>query len=151
MKVKIITSVIITIIVFLYLINVASTFGQQINITDNANNSSYLSSKLEIPENDATRPLVNITYPIYPPTITTNKIIINGTASDTGSGILNLSAIAHTFPFKDTFPVPLASQPIPISPHNWSKWSVPFIINDTNSYRVAVSYTHLTLPTIYSV
>ena len=139
MKVKIITTVVATTIVFLFLINLTIAFGQQINITDNANNSNYISSKLESPKNDTSRPLVNITYPIYPPTITTNKIIINGTSSDSGSGILNVSAAAHTFPFRDTFPVPLASQPIPTSTNNWSKWYVPFIFNDTDSYRVVIT------------
>ena len=48
---------------------------------------------------DITRPLVNITYPAYPPTVTTGKIMIQGTANDLDSGIRSVSATAHTFPF----------------------------------------------------
>ena len=90
-------------------------------------------------ENDITRPLVNITYPAYPPTITTGKIIIQGTANDFDSGIRNVSAVcSYYFPFDGHFHVKLASQPIPISPDNWSHWSVPLVINKTGTYRVLI-------------
>jgi len=89
-------------------------------------------------QNDITRPLVNITYPPYPPTVTTGKIIIHGSAIDFDSGIRNVSAFAHTFPFDGHYRVKLASQPIPILPNNWSRWSVPLIINKTDTYRVLI-------------
>ena len=38
-------------------------------------------------KNDTKPPSVNITYPAYPPTITTGRIIIQGTANDSESGI----------------------------------------------------------------
>jgi glucose/arabinose dehydrogenase len=118
------------------------TFGENItSLKSKSNNSTgqtveRVFTKLE---NDRTRPSVNITYPEYPPTVTTGKIIIVGTANDSGSGIRNVSADVHTFPFKGHFPIPLASQPKPISPNNWSYWSFPLIINSTDSYRVVVT------------
>ena len=98
----------------------------------------FQSCLLDNSQNDITRPLVNITYPAYAPTITTGKIIIQGTANDFDSGIRNVSAAAHTFPFDGHFRVKLASQPIPISPDNWSHWSVPLVINKTGTYRVLI-------------
>ncbi len=84
-----------------------------------------------------TVPLVNITYPPYPPTITTGKIIIEGTASDDGSRIQNMTAVAHVFPFKGNFPIKL--QASPISPNNWSQWIVPLTINSTGTYRIIIT------------
>ena len=62
---------------------------------------------------DNVPPSVNITYPFYPPTITTGKIIIEGTANDS-SGIHNVSIAAHSFPFKGEFLRPLTSHPVQI-------------------------------------
>jgi len=114
---------------------IISTFNSS-SSTSKWNNTKTTSVS---PLNDTTPPLVNITYPSYPPTLTTGNIIIEGTASDSGSGIKNVSAVAHTFPFNGNFTVPLASQPIPTSHNNWSHWSVPLIINKTNSYRVVIT------------
>jgi len=98
----------------------------------------FQSCLLDNSQNDVTRPLVNITYPTYPPTVNTGKIIIQGTAHDFDSGIRNVSAAAHTFPFDGHYSVKLASQPIPISPNNWSRWSFPLVINKTGTYRVLI-------------
>jgi hypothetical protein len=84
-------------------------------------------------------PSLNITYPSYPPTVTTGKIIIQGTANDSKSGIRGVSASAHVFPFNGNFTVNLASSPSPIRPNNWSHWSVPLIINTTGTYRIVIS------------
>ena len=114
------------------------SFGQQnnINIEFLSNNSALQTTR---PQIDTVRPVINITYPNYPLTVTTGKIIIQGTAYDSGSGIHNVSADAHTFPFKGHFPIPLVSKPIPVLPNNWSHWSVPYIINDTGTYRVVIT------------
>ena len=138
MDVSIITRILATIIVFLILSSVISVYGQQAN-TSTTNRQNYHLLNFDILKKDREPPQLNITSPIYPPTITTDKIIINGTSSDSGSGVLNVTAVAHTFPFRDTFPIPLASKPVPLYPNNWSKWSVPFIINDTNTYRVVIT------------
>jgi hypothetical protein len=63
------------------------------------------------PKNDTIPPIVNITYPEYPPTITTGKIIIQVTANDPDSGIESISAAAHVFPFTGDLPIKLAALP----------------------------------------
>jgi N,N-dimethylformamidase beta subunit-like, C-terminal len=90
-------------------------------------------------QNDTIRPSVHITNPPYPPTVTTSKIIIQGTANDSESGIKAVSIDAHAFPFTGKFSVPFPSAPIPITPNNWSHWSVPLTINTTGTYRILVS------------
>jgi glucose/arabinose dehydrogenase len=127
MNVNILITVIIASVAVMFLIGENRAFGQQKNVPN------------VDAQNDTTRPSVNITYPAYPPTVTTGKIIIEGTANDSGSGIRNVSAAVHTFPFDGHFRIKLTSQPISISPNNWSHWSVPFIINNTDSYRVVIA------------
>jgi len=122
--------------VVIFLINQGHIFGQPIIST--INNVKNVSSIPDNPKNDTTPPLVNITYPSYPPTVTTGKITITGTTSDHGSGIHNVSASIHVFPFTGDFPVLPESQPVPVSANNWSNWSVPLIINTTGTYRVVI-------------
>src|SRR4029078_10761322 len=51
-------------------------------ILPNALCTKFLSCKLNKPENDFTPPSINITDPSYPPTTTTGRILIEGTAND---------------------------------------------------------------------
>jgi len=90
-------------------------------------------------KNDTKPPSVNITYPAYPPTITTGRIIIQGTANDSESGIKTVSASAHVFPFGGNFSINLTPSPISSENNNWSHWSVPLLINTTGTYRVVIS------------
>ena len=90
-------------------------------------------------QNDTKPPSVNITYPAYPPTITTGRIIIEGTANDSESGIKTVSASAHVFPFGGNFSINLTPSPISSENNNWSHWSVPLLINTTGTYRVVIS------------
>ena len=122
------------------------SFGQQ-NNTNFTSTSKILKSisphSLHTTNNsqdqhDHRPPLVNMTYPTYPPTVTTGEIIIRGTARDSGSGIRNVSAAVHTFPFDDHF-IKLSSQPIAVSSNNWSHWSAPLEINKTGTYRIVIS------------
>ena len=89
-------------------------------------------------KNDTKPPSVNITYPSYPPTITTGRIIIEGTANDSESGIKTVSASAHVFPFGGNFSINLTPSPISSENNNWSHWSVPLLINTTGTYRVVI-------------
>jgi N,N-dimethylformamidase beta subunit-like protein len=130
----------------MYQIVLTSTFGQQTNSgPDFASTVSILQtpkfseSERSEAKTDSIRPSINITYPAYPATLSTGKLIIEGTASDQSSGIHNVSAIAHTFPFSGNFSVPLESQPIPVSPRNWSHWYLPFTLNSTGTYRVVIT------------
>ena len=90
-------------------------------------------------QNDTKPPSVNITYPSYPPTITTGRIIIEGTANDSESGIKTVSASAHVFPFGGNFSINLTPSPISSENNNWSHWSIPLLINTTGTYRVVIS------------
>src|SRR6266540_3600614 len=133
--------IIIVTVILIFLIDRSNAFGERNNMNNikDVNNLHRISVILDNSQNDTGRPVVNITYPNYPPTVTTGKLVIQGTASDSENGIHNVSAVAHTFPFNGDFPVPLASQPMQISPNNWSHWSVPLIINNTGAYRVVIT------------
>jgi hypothetical protein len=92
---------------------------------------------------DSKPPTINITNKGYPlpysiPSIPTITVIANGTAFDTDSGIQKVEAFAHTIPFDNQFPFKLAA---PISPGNWSKWSIPLNITSHEDYRILVQAT----------
>jgi hypothetical protein len=114
------------------------------NSLSNIENSSRPSNIGNIPPKSSSteRPSVDITSPPFPATITTGKIMIQGTAKDTVSGIRTVSASAHVFPFNGYFSVKLASPVSPTTDNNWSSWSVPLIINTTGTYRVVVTATN---------
>ena len=98
-------------------------------------------SAFENLQNDNIPPKVNITYPFYPITLTSGKIAIDANVSDSESGIHNISARAHTFPYKGDFPINLGSDTILGFHNNWSFRSVPLTINDTGAYRVLIKAT----------
>jgi N,N-dimethylformamidase beta subunit-like protein len=139
MIIRIPIAIVFTVMLFYFVEH--TSFGEQndgknISVTSRDYNSIQIDdSKTHA---DTKPPSVNITEPPYPPTIMTGKIIVKGTSNDSGSGIANVSAYVHTFPFDGHFPVKLASQPTPATPYNWSHWSFPFMINNTDSYRVVV-------------
>ena len=97
------------------------------------------SSIFMIASNDTIIPDVKITYPPYPLTVYSNKTIeINGTTSDSPSGVEKVEAFVHTFPFNNQWPYELA---VDHSRGNWSNWSFPVAINSTGSYRISVKVT----------
>ena len=98
-------------------------------------------SVFENPDNDNVPPSINITYPFYPPTVTTGKIVIEGTANDSGSGIHNVSIAAHTFPFRGEFLRPLTSLPAQLFQGNLVNWSFPLTLDTTGTYRIVVTAT----------
>ena len=69
-------------------------------------------------KNDTIPPIVNITYPEYPPTITTGKIITQVTANDADSGIESISAAGNVFPFTGDLSIKLAVLPSSMSSNN---------------------------------
>jgi hypothetical protein len=72
--------------------------------------------------------------PFLNQTIITNRITINGTASDSDGGIKYVQAFVSKIPFKqDTANYTLA---IPIAHGNWSRWSFPIVVNEPGSYLV---------------
>jgi hypothetical protein len=91
-------------------------------------------------DDDNVPPRINITYPFYPPTVTSGKIVIEGTASDYDGGIYKVSISAHTFPFRGEFFSPPPS-PEQIFNSNSAKWSFPLTLNETGTYRIVVTAT----------
>jgi hypothetical protein len=89
----------------------------------------------DVSKTDSTPPLVNISRPPYPPTISTGEITIEGTAKDYGNDIDNILAYVHSFPFNGDYVVKSA---LTITQNNWSRWSVPLVINTTGTYRVVI-------------
>jgi len=92
---------------------------------------------------DNTPPSINITYPFYPPTIKPGKVLFEGIASDSESGIQNIYALAHSFPYYGNFTLRPVSQPSasPIPGNNWTLWSVPFNFKNAGAYRVVIVVT----------
>jgi hypothetical protein len=84
---------------------------------------------------DEIRPLIEITNPAPDEIINhIGEIVIEGTASDE-RGIAKVEAFAHTLPHDGEFNFELAT---PISPDDWSKWSIEINIPDEQTYRVLV-------------
>jgi hypothetical protein len=120
-----------------------TSYARQNNVNTSTSSSSSFFSNMSTSGNskkDTTPPYVNITYPPYPPTINTGNITIKGTANDS-SGIKNITVDTHTFPFNGSFPISAAATPSLISKGNASSWSVPFMFNKTDVYRVVISVT----------
>jgi hypothetical protein len=117
-----------------------TSFGQEnynelgINISAIPTNTTNV---LENSKNGNMSPVIDIKYPEYPPTITTGKINILF-VTNASSGIHNISAVAHTFPYDGDFPIKLAVLPSSISSNNESHWEIPLVINTTGTYRVVI-------------
>ena len=130
-------------IIDIYSLN--SSFGLDNDTIYHSNTTALQNIKINVLENskndikdDTIPPFVNIVYPQYPPTITTGKIIIQVSANDSNSGIKNVSAVAHTFPFNGHFPIKLTAIPISVYPNKESHWNIPLTINTTGTYRVVI-------------
>ena len=107
---------------------------------ENTNNTALASDTLshdlkDVSETYTTPPMVSISRPSYPPTISTGEITIEGTVKDYGHDIENVLVYIHSFPFNGDYVVKAA---LPIAQNNWSRWSVPLIINNTGTYRVVI-------------
>jgi hypothetical protein len=88
---------------------------------------------------DSVVPSINVTFPPYPPTITTGAFTIEGTANDhSGSGIKTVNAIAHSFPYNNKSSLIPSSKPLISYDGNLYKWSIPFMFNQSEVYRIVV-------------
>jgi hypothetical protein len=91
---------------------------------------------------ESVRPSISISNPKYSATIPSlpanATVIVNGSASDSESGIQKVEAFIDTFPFGDTFPFKDVN---PVSPGNWSKWSIPLNLNNTGYNRILAMAT----------
>jgi hypothetical protein len=129
----------------IFSITIIASFGQRDEISFISNSSSSLpipqKNLLKHPEKDLLPPVINITYPPYPPTVTTGKFIVNvSTKDEGGSGVHNISALAHTFPFNGHFPIDLKFFPFSLndSSKDWVQGYFPIMINTTGSYRIII-------------
>ena len=86
------------------------------------------------------RPIIHITDPSSCSNQVTasGTIQVRGVASDPESGIQKVEAFSHTYPFNNDFPFKMAT---PISPGNWSHWSIPLELYDTKT-RILVRVTN---------
>jgi hypothetical protein len=115
---------------------ITMSLEQEENTNKAALASDTISQDLkDVLETDTIPPLVNISLPSYPPTISTGDITIEGTIKDYGHNIENVLVYIHSFPFNGDYVVKAA---LPIVQNNWSQWSVPLVINNTGTYRVVI-------------
>jgi hypothetical protein len=97
-----------------------------------SNNSGEEKEPIDIEDN--MRPSIKITNPSPQSTIPLSKITINGTASDSGSGIQKVEVLAHIYPFDGIFNYQEAN-PISIK-GDWSRWSISVPIDSVGVYRI---------------
>jgi hypothetical protein len=125
--------------------SVSATYNQiEQNLAFNVSeNKTFFNLIIANTLSDSKPPTVKITSPPYPATTIahsspTKTIIVNGTAFDTGSGIQKVEGFSHTLPFDNKFPFTVAT---PISPGNWTKWSIPLNITSPGNHRILIQAT----------
>lgn len=79
---------------------------------------------------------IQITAPKFCNNLLTSGVVsVTGTTSDEKNDLVTVEAFAHTLPFNNEFNFKTAT---PISPGNWSKWSIHLLIPDDKTYRILV-------------
>jgi hypothetical protein len=86
---------------------------------------------------DKEGPTIKIIDPSPQSTIPFSEITVNGTTFDSGSGIQEVEAFAHKFPFNDVFEFKKANL-MPKQEDGWSKWSISLSLASTGIYRILV-------------
>ncbi len=131
---------ILFLIIIIPLFFIFNSFDSIYNVkASEENNLSIESPQRNTTEkSDILPPSINITNPAYPPTINTGNITIQGITNDS-SGIRAVSASAHTFPYNGNASIRAISDPLLIPDGNFSRWSIPFLFNETNAYRVVIA------------
>ena len=77
-------------------------------------------------------PLSDLVDPNWCNAVGTGKIVVNGTSSDNGTGVQIVEVRVDKNKYLTTAPK---------EPGNWSSWSVPIEINDTNPHRILARAT----------
>lgn len=88
-------------------------------------------------DKDIVPPAIKIIDPSPESTIPSSEITVNGTAFDSGSGIEEVEALAHTYPFNNVFNFKKANL-MPEEKGGRSKWSISLPFNSTGIYRILV-------------
>jgi hypothetical protein len=88
---------------------------------------------------DKEGPTIKIIDPSPQSTIPFSEITVNGTTFDSGSGIQEVEAFAHKYPFNDVFEFKKANLiPEGEGVDGWSKWSISLPLTSTGIYRILV-------------
>jgi N,N-dimethylformamidase beta subunit-like protein/Big-like domain-containing protein len=131
MKVAIIATIIIFIIIGVGSYNINNTI--LVFASRSPSDDKEKEEKL-VDMEDNVRPMIKIIDPSPQSTITLSEITINGTASDSGSGIQKVEVLVHIYPFDNIFNYQEAD---PISTNgDWSKWSITLPISTVGVYRI---------------
>jgi hypothetical protein len=100
--------------------------------------TAYELQKITILDNLS--PSINITSPNPCEDIPGPKeIIVQGSASDQGSGIEKVEAFAHTLPFNNQFPYEIAER----INNNWSSWKIKLSVPENEPYRISARVTDM--------
>jgi hypothetical protein len=86
---------------------------------------------------DKEGPIIKIIDPSPQSTIPFSEITVNGTTFDSGSGIQEVEAFAHKYPFNDVFEFKKANL-MPKEEDGWSKWSISLPLASTGIYRILI-------------
>src|SRR4029078_979757 len=76
---------------------------------------------------DTVVPKINILDPSWCNAVGSGKVIVNGTSGDNGTGVKIVEVRVDKNKYVTTDP---------ISAGNWSSWSVPIEVNDTDPHRI---------------
>ena len=88
--------------------------------------------------NESLLPTIHITKPTYcTSSISLGKVSVQGNANSS-DGIAKVEAFAHGYPFNEEYPFIPAE---PVSPGNWSSWSIILDLNTTGSHRILAKAT----------
>ena len=88
--------------------------------------------------NESLLPTIHITKPTYcTSSISPGKVSVQGNANSS-DGIAKVEAFAHGYPFNEKYPFIPAE---PVSPGNWSSWSITLDLNTTGSHRILAKAT----------
>jgi hypothetical protein len=88
--------------------------------------------------NESLLPTIHIIKPTYcTSSISPGKVFVQGNANSS-DGIAKVEAFAHGYPFNEEYPFIPAE---PVSPGNWSSWSITLDLNTTGSHRILAKAT----------
>jgi Bacterial Ig domain len=111
------------------------------NYNTNVDNTVALASSsissLNKEDTDIVPPAIKIIDPSPQSTIPSSEITVNGTAFDSGSGIKEVEAFAHTYPFNNVFNFKKANL-MPEEKGGGLKWSISLPFNSTGICRILV-------------
>lgn len=111
-------------------------FPKKIDIFPSNEQISKIDTSDDLTPSDNLIASIQITSPKFCSDLSTSgSVSIVGTTYDDKNDIVSVEALAHTLPFNNEFNFKTAT---PISPGDWSKWSIQLFIPDDKTYRILV-------------